>query len=346
MSSTSTTGLLIGAGSVGKRHAAVLSGFCARLIVVDSDSSVGEWVEENLGTKASFSTNFGEVVGSQSFDAASTLAVVATLGPSHLELINALISAGVRRIYCEKPLATSIADCREIVARAQGDGVRLTVGLQRRFTGLANEIRGVGAAQLGGSPTAIVAHGGAQCLVTTGTHWLDLTCDLFESVPTRVSAILSPMRINPRGTDLDLWQGGATWLFSGDRTLTMSYSNASSSDGQVQVYFPLGRIDLDSDGSITVFKRDMAEVERDPRVTRVGDLVRVGPMNVDRVDKSGATNAFRELVGNDELTYPITDAGAVAEAMLAALIAAEQGLSVDLPVAQDNPLYSRRWAVT
>ena len=190
MSSTSTTGLLIGAGSVGKRHAAVLSGFCARLIVVDSDSSVGEWVEENLGTKASFFTNLGEVVGSQSFDAASTLAVVATLGPSHLELINALISAGVRRIYCEKPLATSIADCREIVARAQGDGVRLTVGLQRRFTGLANEIRGVGAAQLGGSPTAIVAHGGAQCLVTTGTHWLDLTCDLFESVPTRVSAIL------------------------------------------------------------------------------------------------------------------------------------------------------------
>jgi len=69
-------------------------------------------------------------------------------------------------------------------------------------------------------------------------------------------------------------------------------------------------------------------------------------MNVDRVEKSGAMNAFGELVGNDELTYPITVAGAVAEAMIAALIASEQGSSVDLPVAQDNSLYSHRWAVT
>ena len=126
----------------------------------------------------------------------------------------------------------------------------------------------------------------------------------------------------------------------------MSYSNASSAEGQVQVYFPLGRIDLDSDGSITVFTRDMGEVERDPRVTRVGDLVRVGPMNIDRVDRSGVTNALQELIGNDELTYPTTVAGAVAEAMLAALIASEQSSSIDLPVALDNSLYSHRWAVT
>lgn len=346
MAATSTTGLLIGAGSVGKRHAAVLALLCENLVVVDSDVSVGKWVEDNFGKNVSFSTNLDGVLGSQRFDPTSTLAVIATLGPSHLELINKLIDVGIRRIYCEKPLATSIADCREIVARAHRDGVRMTVGLQRRFTGLATEIKKVGAAQLGGSPTAIVAHGGAQCLVTTGTHWLDLACDLFGATPIRVSAMLSPMRINPRGADLDMWQGGATWLFTGDRTLTMSYSNASSSDGQVQAYFPLGRIDLDSDGSITVFTRDMKEVERDPRVTRVGDLVRVGPMNVEQVEKSGVKNALGELVGAEELTYPIGVAGAVAEAMLAALVASEQGSSINLPVDQANPMFLRRWAVT
>ncbi|MEY5040130.1 MAG: hypothetical protein RLZZ48_899, partial [Actinomycetota bacterium] len=31
-----------------------------------------------------------------------------------------------------------------------------------------------------------------------------------------------------------MWQGGATWLFDGERSLTMSYNNSSSAEGQVQ----------------------------------------------------------------------------------------------------------------
>ena len=199
---------------------------------------------------------------------------------------------------------------------------------------------------LGGLPTAVNAHGGAQCLITTGTHWLDLTCDLFGAVPNQVSALLSAERINPRGTSLEMWQGGATWKFDDGRTLTMSYNNKSSADGQVQVYFPLGRIDLNSDGTMIVFGRNMDEVARDGRITRVGDLVERGPMDTTGLSANPVALALEELVDGGAMTYPLRTASAVAEAALGALIASHEGKTLDLPVASDHPLFAHRWAVT
>lgn len=331
---------------MGKRHAKVLERICEQVVVVDDNSSVEQWVAEQLGSHVAFSSNIDDAIAQLVGPRDESVAVIATLGPSHLGIIDHLLESGIRHVYCEKPLATSIADCRSIVEHAERLGARVTVGLQRRFNGLAREIRRAGETSLGGRPTAMVAHGGAQCMITTGTHWLDLACDLFESTPTKVSALLSPQRINPRGEDLEMWQGGATWLFDGERSLTMSYNNSSSAEGQVQVYFPLGRIDLNSDGTTAVLGRNMDEVARDSRVTRVGDLALLGPMDMTGMTSDPVAVAVNELVGTGDLTYPLRTAASVAEAALAALVASQEGRSVDLPVASDHPLFHHRWAVT
>ena len=341
-----TSGLLVGAGSVGKRHAKVLERMCEQVVVVDGDPGVEQWVADELSQHVTFNGNLKNAVKTLKDPPDRCVAIVATLGPSHHEIVEQLLNLGIRNLYCEKPLATSIADCRSLVQRAEQVGARVTVGLQRRFTGLAREIRRAGEAHLGGRPTSVIAHGGAQCLITTGTHWLDLSCDLFEATPTRVSALLSAERINPRGATLDMWQGGATWIFNGDRTLTMSYNNNSSADGQVQVNFPLGRIDVNSDGRIVVFGRNMEEVARDARITRVGDLVERGPMDTSGLTADPVAVALQELVGSGDLTYPLRTAAGVAEAALGALIASHEGRTVDLPIPANHPLISQSWAVT
>lgn len=265
---------------------------------------------------------------------------------SHLQITEQLLGAGIRKLYVEKPLATSVGDCRSLVNRAEKANARVTVGLQRRFNGLAREIRRTGETLLGGLPTSMVAHGGAQCLITTGTHWLDLACDVFSASPLKVSALLSAQHINPRGVNLEMWQGGATWLFSEDRSMTMSYTNRSSADGQVQIYFPLGRIDLNSDGTTMVFARNMEEVARDHRITRVGDLGPIGPMDLGGLSSDPVGRAVMELAGSGELTYSLRVAASVAEAALGALMASQEGKILDLPVHADHPLIDFQWAVT
>lgn len=338
--------LLIGAGSVGKRHAKVLELLCDQLVIVDEDPKVERWVAEELGPKAVFSHTIDSGIERLMGPRHQVISIIATLGPSHFEIIEKLFESGIRRVYCEKPLATSVADCRSIVEHAERVGALVTVGLQRRYNGLAREIRRAGDSFLGGHPTSVVAHGGAQCMITNGTHWLDLACDLFKAAPTRVSALMTPHQINPRGENLEMWQGGATWLFSGERTLTMSYDNSSSSDGLVQVYFPLGRIDLNSDGTITMFGRNMDEVARDSRVTRVGDLKMLGPMDVSGLAADPVARALQELADERELTYPLRTAVEIAEAALAALISSHEGMTVDIPVSRSHPLFAHRWAVT
>ena len=61
------------------------------------------------------------------------LVVVATNGPSHAQLAAAAMDAGARFIACEKPMATSVADCDAMIASATHCGVRLGINHARRY---------------------------------------------------------------------------------------------------------------------------------------------------------------------------------------------------------------------
>jgi predicted dehydrogenase len=50
----------------------------------------------------------------------------------HLDAVSAAIGAGVH-VYCEKPLANTVSECRQIADLARSAGVRVQVGFQHRF---------------------------------------------------------------------------------------------------------------------------------------------------------------------------------------------------------------------
>ncbi|MGA0036676.1 MAG: Gfo/Idh/MocA family protein [Ilumatobacteraceae bacterium] len=339
-----TTGLLVGAGSIGKRHAKVMADRYSTLHIVDPSEQSRAWATETFGSQVVTHDNLDGAL--TQIGSADVTAVVATLGPVHRDNVSSLIEHGVRRIYCEKPFASSIADGHQLADLAERTSTRVIVGLQRRYSTLVDQILQFARDHLGGEPVSIVGHGGAQCLITTGMHWVDLGIDLFKGFPSVVSGLGSADRMNPRGTDLDVWQGTAVWQFSSGRLLTLTYSNHTSVDGFLSVYCPRGRVDICPDGVIRAFRRDDAEVDRDPRVTRTGEAFALDAQVFVPPTVHPVARALDELESDRALTYATRDAARSLECALAALVAFESKQTVSLPVDPTSEYYSRQWAVT
>ena len=69
--------------------------------------------------------------------------VVAIATPTylHAEMAFKAIEAGVRGIYCEKPMATNLADARKMVELCRERGIALAVNHQRRLSAVHYKMR-------------------------------------------------------------------------------------------------------------------------------------------------------------------------------------------------------------
>lgn len=339
-------GLLVGAGSIGKRHAKSLIRRYPEVVIVDPSAIVGEWVRAELRENDLYFKTLDEALESIGGRAESVTAVIANLGPDHFETFTKLADFGIRRIFCEKPMAHSIQFARDMATRASAEGISLAVGLQRRYEGIAKQIKQHAEQFLGGAPVAIVGHGGAQCLITTGMHWIDFAHEVFETAPIRAVAVAHPKKFNPRGQHLEMWGGSASWEFSEDRYLSLTYSNASSVEGGLSVYCPTGRFDFMSDGSVRMFRRNTDEILADPRLTRVGEARVDESFSLQPPSDTPISLALEELDSESELTYSCMDAATSLEAAIGALIAAEDKRTVELPVSPADKYYSRKWNIS
>lgn len=118
-------------------------------------------------------------------------------------MVLAAVEAGVKGIYCEKPLAPSPADADAIVGACEKSGVKLAVAHQSRFNPLIDRLRQALADELIGEVRDVYGtpkqdpRGGGEDLVVLGTHILDLMCFLFGN-PSWVQAF-----IRQGGVDVD-----------------------------------------------------------------------------------------------------------------------------------------------
>ena len=346
MTKKTSIGILVGAGSIGKRHAKKLIEQYELVIVVDPEPSLMNWVQTELRGQDLYFSELSVALAHIGSNANETTAVIANLGPDHFSTFNQLADFGIRRILCEKPMAVSVKQIDVMAARIKSDNISFTVGLQRRYSGLCSLLRSIGEEYLGGKPVAVVGHGGAQCLITTGMHWIDLCIDLFEDNPEAVSAIAQPQRINPRGPLLEMWSGTAAWAFPNDRYLTLTYSNSSSVEGELVIYCPTGRLEIDPNGAITMHQRKSSEVAADNRITRVGEAFLSGVIEIKPNLVHPTIQMLDELDAEVELTYTTTAAGVSANAALGLLISATTKQEVQLPVSNLNEYYGFEWSVT
>jgi myo-inositol 2-dehydrogenase/D-chiro-inositol 1-dehydrogenase len=121
---------LIGSGRMGSFHGETLARRIpgARLVAVaDPAPGAAERLAAALGADAA-STDPAEVVADPAVDAV----VIAAPARFHADLVVAAAAAG-KGVFCEKPMALTLADADRAVAATRAAGVVLQVGFNRRF---------------------------------------------------------------------------------------------------------------------------------------------------------------------------------------------------------------------
>jgi UDP-N-acetylglucosamine 3-dehydrogenase len=119
--------LLIGCGGIGAIHAEkIVSGGMTLAAVADTDAARVTAIARKYGATAY--TDAEKAMRHPGLDAVG----IATPTTTHLKLVEAAARAG-KNIFCEKPLAGSLAECEKIVKAADKMGVKLFVGHVVRY---------------------------------------------------------------------------------------------------------------------------------------------------------------------------------------------------------------------
>jgi len=346
MTTTTTTGLIVGLGSIGKRHAKVMSQRYERLMVIDQSEAALAWARAEL-PNLEFAGSSLDQIKVQAMQAASITAVVASWGPHHFAAFSYLVAIGVRRIFVEKPLATSLAQLNEMRRICELQGVKLTIGHHLRYRGIAEFINSATRAHLGGGPTSFVVEGGARCIATNGSHKLDLGIALFGALPVAVTSTLRSAKVNPRSPDLLYWDGVAVWDFPSGERLCISYDNSSSVDERIRIFAPRGVIEIDSPFNLKALARNLEEVLADPRVARVGEVNSSAPV-AEYVPDFGEvlSTQLDELEGLRPTSFGTAEAIDSAAALISAFEANRLGRRLELPADRDVVLQSVEWNIS
>lgn len=121
---------VIGCGRVSKRHRNAVEALPgARLAaVVDGNHDKAKAIASAHDSRPAAYRDYREALADDAVD------VVVIAVPTHLhrEVAVAAAAAG-KHIYCEKAMAATLGQCREMVAAAREHGVKLTVGQSTRF---------------------------------------------------------------------------------------------------------------------------------------------------------------------------------------------------------------------
>ncbi|WP_460067474.1 Gfo/Idh/MocA family oxidoreductase [Streptomyces sp. YKOK-I1] len=121
---------LIGTGRMGSFHAETLARRLpgVRLAALaDPAPGAARRLGERLGCSTAH-TDVGELLADPKIDAV----VIATPARTHADLVEAAARAG-KAVYCEKPMATTLADADRAIGAAEKAGVPLQVGFNRRY---------------------------------------------------------------------------------------------------------------------------------------------------------------------------------------------------------------------
>ena len=199
--------------------------------------------------------DYKEMIDSEDLD----IIQVATPDNRHADIVVYAANAGVRRIFCEKPLATTVADCDRIIETCESNGALLSVDHTRRWRPAYHRAREAIRAGDIGRVMRIVGHLGDEraMLFRNGTHLIDGIVFFAESDPEWVFAELDDgfedysyyKGFGGRKPEEDPGGSGYIHFKNGVR----AFVNASKGQKAVpflEVIGDGGRIDLDVDANL------------------------------------------------------------------------------------------------
>ena len=114
-------------------------------------------------------SDWREMIEKEALDLVS----VATYTPVHRAITVACAQRGIRAIYCEKPMASRIADGEEMLRACRESGALLIINHNRRFNPNYRRLRNLVAEDGLGELTSVSVQWGSGRLGNVGTHLFD-----------------------------------------------------------------------------------------------------------------------------------------------------------------------------
>lgn len=194
--------------------------------------------------------------------------IVATTAPSHYEYTCAAAEAGVKFVLCEKPMATSLAQCDRMIQVCTESGVELAINHPMRFMEQYTESRRLAQSEAFGGLTSITVVAGNLGLAMNGTHLFEMFRFMTDEAPAEVTGWLMPEKVvNPRGSEFEDYGGSVRVTTAQGKRLYLELGSDQGHGMLVVLYGRCGRIVVDPfAGLITTAVRE--EQYRDAATTR------------------------------------------------------------------------------
>ena len=222
--------LVVGCGSVGKRHIENLIKCNFFVIGFDKKTIIKNQIKND---KFLFIKNLNDL-NKKIFHKIS-LAVISTWGPSHYQYFRYLNNKKIKHFVIEKPLCSSEKEADLIILQTKKNKSYFVLHHRRTFDGTQKLIDKV-FKKYKETPNNMVVHGGASCLVTNGVHYLDLASNIFNSTPKSVKSEMKNSELNPRSSKLGFWEGYINYKFNNSKKLYIINSNQNKSKDCVIIY--------------------------------------------------------------------------------------------------------------
>lgn len=184
---------VIGCGKMSRGHAHALANNERVELVTGADISEAARAAfaEEFGLERMFS-NPVEMLEAEQLDIVS----ISTWPPLHAEQTEAAFAAGVKGVWCEKPMAVHLSEADRMLQAADRSGGTLIINHQRRYVQSYNEALDLVTQGAIGDLIQITGICGGDAL-TDGTHLIDMTRYLNHDTP--VESVFGAIDMSPMG---------------------------------------------------------------------------------------------------------------------------------------------------
>ena len=259
--------------------------------------------------------SYEEMLQNENLDIVS----VCTHAPLHAPVTQTAVQAGVKAVFCEKAIATSLAEADAMIAACEEHDVKLVINHTRRWDPYYETALALIQEGRIGNVRTVSAHFAGE-LVHTGIHWLDMMLNFSQSTAAWVMGSLA------FGADIALDAGGTAYV--GFHNGAMGFIDGQSGPlFEIDVIGTAGRLRL-SNSDAEFFTFDSATRTMVKR-----------PFPLVAYPRSGMQGAVEEIVQCIEDDRPSRSDGHAGRAALELAVAvyashASNGARVYLPLAE------------
>jgi|SaaInlStandDraft_5_1057022.scaffolds.fasta_scaffold27201_2 predicted dehydrogenase len=249
--------ILIGVGSIGKRHLEILKKLKKPTICIDKNTEINKkYNPTQYPNIVGFYKNINHAKIKNLSEKKSFTIIISTLGPTHFPLLEQLSSIGFKNFIIEKPIVTSISNSYEFKKLVKKRKLKIRIHLSYRYLNIKSEVEKIKKKHQLGSIKKIICYSGALDLSTSGSHLVDLAIQCFGSNPKSVISNLYSDKINPRSKDLLYFEGTSIWKFKNNLEFILSMSNSSRISEIIIIIFENAYMVINSNNLFSVYSID------------------------------------------------------------------------------------------